>query len=792
MKKSQYISSSLVLTAALIVVMFAGCERDFSELDPASFPTTAEVFIDGFTPGLAYEAWGDVKAFEVDKEVSYEGTASMRFAVPDQGETGGYAGGRYTTSMPRDLTGYDALTFWIKASKAATLDEIGFGNNAQGSLYQTTLKGLKINTNWKKAIIPIPEPSKLASETGMLFYAESPEEGVGYTFWIDEVKFEKLGTIAHPQPAILEGQDQTIAAETGDLLTLGGMYSLFNMPDGTNQRVEVAPGYFTFSSTDEAVASVNDRGQVLVGIVGKATVTATLDTVAATGSIEVESIGTFPTPETPAPTPTLGADSVISLFSNAYTDVQVDTWNPFWEYSTAEVSDKQIDGDDVKLYRNLNFVGIEFVSQTVDASAMTHFHLDIWTPGPVDGAEFAVTLVDFGADNGFGGGDDSSIEFKVSEPTLEEENWIGIEIPLSGLAGKGNMAQMVLACSGNASFNSVYIDNVYFYIGEESGGDEDGPQVAAPNPTQDADDVISIFSDAYTNLEGTDYPDWGQTTQVTNVPVEGNSTLKFENFDFQGVQLANSLDVSGKAALHLDFWTQNATALNVYLISTGPVETAYALTVPTDGWSSVDIPLTSFSPVNLAEVIQLKFDGNGVIYLDNIYFHGGSGGATEPETAAPTPSHAEADVISIFSDAYTDVNVDTYLTEWSNATLDNVTVEGNATMKYSGMDVAGIETIANPVDASTMTHFHVDVWSADFTSFGIKMVDLGADGVFGGGDDVEQQLDFTPAQGEWVSLDIPLTDFTGLTTKAHIGQYILVGQPTGTTTVYVDNIYFHK
>ena len=73
--------------------------------------------------------------------------------------------------------------------------------------------------------------------------------------------------------------------------------------------------------------------------------------------------------------------------------------------------------------------------------------------------------------------------------------------------------------------------------------------------------------------------------------------------------------------LHIDYWTANSTSLNAYLISTGPVEKAKVLTVPTAGWQSVEIPLSNFAPVNLSDVIQLKFDGNGDIHLDNIYFH---------------------------------------------------------------------------------------------------------------------------------------------------------------------------
>ncbi len=59
--------------------------------------------------------------------------------------------------------------------------------------------------------------------------------------------------------------------------------------------------------------------------------------------------------------------------------------------------------------------------------------------------------------------------------------------------------------------------------------------------------------------------------------------------------------------------------------------------------------------------------------------------------------------------------------------------------------------------------------------------------------DVEHQVNFAaPAKGVWVSYNIPLSDFTNLTTKAHLAQYILVGQPAGATTIWVDNFYFYK
>jgi len=67
-------------------------------------------------------------------------------------------------------------------------------------------------------------------------------------------------------------------------------------------------------------------------------------------------------------------------------------------------------------------------------------------------------------------------------------------------------------------------------------------------------------------------------------------------------------------------------AVNPFSSSFSYKRTGDKMNVPTNGvWTSVDIPLSAFSPVNLSNVFQMKFDsGNGttdLIYIDNIYFH---------------------------------------------------------------------------------------------------------------------------------------------------------------------------
>jgi hypothetical protein len=338
--------------------------------------------------------------------------------------------------------------------------------------------------------------------------------------------------------------------------------------------------------------------------------------------------------------PTYDAANVVSLFSDAYTDVTVDTWSAEWDQ--ADLADVDVAGDAVKKYSNLVFAGIEFTSATIDASAMTHFRVDMWTPDATDGGElFKVKLVDFGANGVWdGGGDDVEHEVSLSAesaPAIGTGSWYVLEIPLAdftGLTTRGAMAQLII--SGDVS--TVYVDNVLFF-----------------------EDVNS------------------------------------------------------------------------------------------------------------------------------------------PAEAAPAPTHDAADIISFFSDAYTDVTVDTWSATWDQADVEDVTVAGDAVKKYTNLVFAGIEFTSTMVDATDMTHFRFDYWSPDATDggqvFKVKLVDFGADGAFGGGDDVEHEITLdassTPAlaTGAWVSYDVPLSDFTGLTTKAHLAQLIISGDPD---TVFLDNVYLRK
>jgi hypothetical protein len=98
-----------------------------------------------------------------------------------------------------------------------------------------------------------------------------------------------------------------------------------------------------------------------------------------------------------------------------------------------------------------------------------------------------------------------------------------------------------------------------------------------------------------------------------------------------------------------------------------------------------------------------------------------------------------------------------------------------------------------------MTYLHLDLKVQNTTgtrnSINIKLADFGPDGLYGGLGDSSYEYIYTNtalASGSWVSLDLPLSRFTGLTSRAHLAQIILGPSNSGITDLMVDNIYFYK
>ena len=450
------------------VLFVLGCQNDDKDLKEAKFSKDPNVFIDTFSAGLDYGAFGstDIFAFQVDNKVTYNNsTAAMRIDVPNE-DTGLYAGGAYLTGVGRDLTSYNALTFWAKSSVAATVGVLGFGVDFDKNKYTTSLVNTHLSTAWRKYIIPIPDASKLKSQKGLFYFSAGAHEngGNGFSFWLDEVKFENLGTLAHIQPVINSGLNTTESLYLNTTTKIANLSATFSLSDGTNPVVNTSPYFFTFSSSNEAEATVDSEGVITQVGSGSAVITATINGVAAKGSITTQSSGTF----IHAPEPDKSAGNVISLFSDKYANVKVDFFNGYWGGSSTQTKLITVGGDNLQNYTNLNWVGIQCNNPSVNATDMTMLHLDIFATNLAN-QSFVIKIRDTGANgliesdgNGNPTNDDNEISKTVYANQINSAagSWIPIDIPLTGNIAnqKSNVGLIVFV--GNISF---LLDNLYFY-----------------------------------------------------------------------------------------------------------------------------------------------------------------------------------------------------------------------------------------------------------------------------------------------------------------------------------------
>ena len=405
----------------------------------------------------------------------------------------------------------------------------------------------------------------------------------------------------------------------------------------------------------------------------------------------------------PPQDPTMGAaapmypdTSVVSLFSDVYTDVTVDTWRTGW--SVADFSSTSIDGDSMHLYNNLDAVGIETVgANSLDVTNMDHINLDIWTP---NATTFKIKLVDFGADNGYDGGDDSEHEIAFENPTTG--TWVNYHIDLAdftNLTGKTSISQIILSAAPAGSAK-VYIDNVFF----SKEPTESVPITAAADPTDAQADVISLFSGVYTDITvDTWRTDWSKAT-LEDAQVDGNDVKKYTMLDFVGIEATgdNSIDASNMEHITFDAWTPNATTYRIKLVDFGAdngydggddSEHEIAFEMPaTETWTNHKIALDSF--VNLtskANISQLIFSAlptaEVTLYLDNIYF------------SKPESNNVKGEVFSSFN-VYPNPTTSTL-----NLDIDAATA---TISNYSLVNVQGQVVLSNDVN-STSINTSIDV-----------------------------------------------------------------------------------
>ncbi|MEM7297611.1 MAG: DUF5011 domain-containing protein, partial [Bacteroidota bacterium] len=418
---------------------------------------------------------------------------------------------------------------------------------------------------------------------------------------------------------------------------------------------------------------------------------------------------------------------------------------------------------------------------------------------------------------GLNGGSFASSAETVNVTTTENR----YELTLTASFGEAGVNNRVLFDLAGET-GVVVLDNIAL---EEVESTTPAPTDAPAAPTVDAADVTSLFRDTYTDvMVDTWSAEWDDASQEDVEVVSGNFIKKVtfgSGGGFLGVDFSsNSFDGTNHTHFHMDYWIADDFAAGQILNpkwsnhAGGAEVNAFEYTnaigdTQSGTWVSLDVAIADFNVGtttrdNLAQFILATAATLDVVYVDNIYLYtdnsggGGGGGSTLPTSNPTAPTVDAANVISLFSDAYTDVTVSEWSTSWDDASQEDVVVDGNnmkkVTLGNSG-GFWGVDFSANSFDAGEMTHFHIDYWITDAFSAGQVLNPKWSN--HAGGAEVNA-FEYTNAiadgqSGTWISLDIAIADFmagTG-TARDNVSQFILAGANT-IDEVYVDNIYLYK
>lgn len=267
------------------------------------------------------------------------------------------------------------------------------------------------------------------------------------------------------------------------------------------------------------------------------------------------------------------------------------------------------------------------------------------------------------------------------------------------------------------------------------------------------------------------------------------------------------LDITSDKTLQVDVYSTTAFGLMTKVEGGGPAA-ANTQAHGGTGWETLTFTFTTGSDGTAtangeySKVVffpSRKADDSGwgdpiadiTINVDNIkgVKKQASSGPTPPATAAPTPPARNAwDVISLYSDAYTDV-ASNFDAGWcGTGSADEIMIDNNATMHYKANACQGIVLDAG-VDASAFTNLHVDIYIADGydvtpSVFNLKFVQQPG----GAAKEVLLNIGSSPAleAGKWISVDVAV-DLTGFDGFKEFGITSNMAN-----SVWYDNLYAYR
>ena len=252
------------LVAAAFLALVPAAATTPSDLELAPGNTDPVVFVDHLRrrrrlPGVR-RLEGDGGERSTRQVAHSAAPRSRKVTVPGPGSRpAATPAARSPPSGRATSRGYDALTFWARASRAATLDVAGLGNDNTGtSLYEAERSAIPLTTDWTQYVIPIPDPARPAARARALLLRRGPRERrratrSGSTRSASPTSTPSR-TPARPWPRARSTPSPARPSSRQGTRTTFAV----NGVDAT--VVEHSPGYFDFfASSNDTVATATER-----------------------------------------------------------------------------------------------------------------------------------------------------------------------------------------------------------------------------------------------------------------------------------------------------------------------------------------------------------------------------------------------------------------------------------------------------------------------------------------------------------------------------------------------------
>ena len=405
--------------------------------------------------------------------------------------------------------------------------------------------------------------------------------------------------------------------------------------------------------------------------------------------------------------PAVEEKKVISLYSDSYATTHNFTAHEGWGDAT-QFEELTLDGNHVRYYTNLNYLGWQFTSAPINALNMEKLHIDIWAENtgslklvPIYGGAGLTTddskgkvvelqgqqwnAIDLDLATDFAGLNLSSIfQFKFDVPqggtTFAIDNVYfyrvtelkDTEIPtdVTATVKSASYTSVVITCKANDNSGSVSYD---IFDGETklaTGGAESGKEVdvvvgnltpgkaynlsvvaydinenkaaavtvaattlalpnatPAPVPTQEASNVKSIYSNAYTpawnTLQSFNQPWWNAPQMIEATLAEGEKALFYYGFTDGMVGWEfNAFDATGYTTFTMDIYPTADGTLDFGPLGQGGADYAKTgVAVTANQWNTITIDLTGKDLTKIFQVKMINYYALGSFFVDNVYLY---------------------------------------------------------------------------------------------------------------------------------------------------------------------------